>query len=278
MKECEVCKNLEIKPLFVKDGYPYQKCPKCGLIRIYPQPTDEQLDAIYNGGYYDNWGKDESIFIDMKKKTFSKILELLPAIENGKNKLLDIGAATGILMELAKECGYDVYGIEAAKDGAEIIRQKFSADKIFNGYFDDNFSKWQDNSFDVIVMCDLFEHVRNPNAILKKTYALLRPQGLLIMYLPNTNSLTCSVLKKRWSYFVPEHLFSYSNKNIKTILENNGFSLNKIRTEKKYLNAQYAQSVLHSYAKFGGGGGGGGEAFEKKKKICQKQNCLDKKF
>jgi hypothetical protein len=49
-KECEVCKSFQIRFLFKKDNYNYQKCQKCGLIRIYPQPTNEQLDAVYNAG------------------------------------------------------------------------------------------------------------------------------------------------------------------------------------------------------------------------------------
>ncbi|MDR3049955.1 MAG: class I SAM-dependent methyltransferase [Elusimicrobiota bacterium] len=256
MKECQVCANIEIKPLFIKDGFPYQRCPKCGLIRIEPQPANEQLDAIYNGKYYDNWGGEESVFINMKKKTFFKILEFLPNVknENPKPALLDIGAATGILMEVACEKGYDVYGIEAAKDGAKIICEKFGQDKIVNGYFDESFGKWQEGSFDIIVMCDFFEHVKNPKEVLKKTYALLRQNGKLILHLPDAGSMARAILKKRWTNFIPEHLFSFSQSNIKIILKNTGFSINMIKTEKKYLNVQYAQNVLHYYAKFGGGG------------------------
>jgi 2-polyprenyl-3-methyl-5-hydroxy-6-metoxy-1,4-benzoquinol methylase len=255
MKECEVCANTEMKSLFVKDGFPYQKCPKFGLIRISPQPTDEQLDAIYNGNYYSHWGKDETFFSDMKKKNFSKILDLLPNPKTQNPKLLDIGAATGILMEVAQKRNYAAYGIEAAKDGSKIVEEKFGQDRIFNGYFDENFNRWTDNFFDVIVACDFFEHVKNPNKVLQKIYSLLKPDGYLLIHIPDAGSFARFILGKRWTNFIPEHLFSYTRRNIKTILENNGFSINKIRTEKKYLNAQYVQNGLRYFARFEGGGG-----------------------
>jgi 2-polyprenyl-3-methyl-5-hydroxy-6-metoxy-1,4-benzoquinol methylase len=100
--------------------------------------------------------------------------------------------------------------------------------------------------FDIIVLSDLFEHVRNPNAILDIAFSLLNAGGYLLIYLPVTSSLSQFILRRRWTYFVAEHLFSYSKNNIKQILLKHNFSVKAIKATPKYLNARYAVSVLKS--------------------------------
>ena len=244
---CQVCGGSRLRHLFDKGGYPYQVCDDCGLIRIFPQLTDEELAGIYNQGYYEHWGGNETVFHQMKSRTFSTLLDqfIMPRVAPSGARLLDIGAATGILMEKAHERGFDVYGVEAAQDGAAMIADKFGRDHIINDYFGEK-DLWEPNYFNVICMSDLFEHVRDPNTVLGKVRDLLSPGGYLLMTIPDTGSLSRLILRRQWSHFIPEHLFSYSRKNIKIILEKNGLAIRHLGPGKKYLTIEYAGNIWRS--------------------------------
>ncbi|MDR2772124.1 MAG: hypothetical protein LBB93_01495 [Elusimicrobiota bacterium] len=75
MKNCEICGSEKMKYLFTKEGFDHQQCCVCGLIRIYPQPTDAELDVFYDNPLYAVWGGDVET---MKSATFMNILSKLP--------------------------------------------------------------------------------------------------------------------------------------------------------------------------------------------------------
>lgn len=248
---CEVCGNTNIRHLFEKAGYPYQLCADCGLIRIHPQLSDEALEEIYNRGtYYINSAGNEHVIRIIKEATFKGILNLLPDNLPEKTKFLDVGASIGIMMELAEKKGLDAYGIEASEEAAGVIASKFGSDRVFCGYFDEKFEYWEPCSFDVICMSDLFEHLRDPNTSLQKVRSLLRNGGYALLFLPDTESLSRKIMGRNWSYFIPEHLYSYSRNNIRVILERNGFSVVALRSAPKYLTASFAACILESYGGF----------------------------
>ena len=243
---CPVCGAAEQNELFEKDGHSYISCPECDLIRVYPQPSDEELDRIYRKGYYSVWGGEESSFLAMKHFLFSKLFQQYPILKNGHGKVLcDIGAATGILMEVAGEFGYDAYGIECSDDGAEIIRNKFGDAHILHDYFgNNNFVEigWQ-NKFDVVVMYDLFEHVRDINAALDKTAELLKADGVVVIVSPDTSSFSCRFSGSEWPHFIPEHLFQFNKNNLSLLLKKHGFTSCCSGNVCKYLSLNYFSGV-----------------------------------
>lgn len=242
---CEICECRDMISLFHKGDDAYQQCPQCGLIRIYPQPTDDTLAAIYQGNYYQAWGENEDVYRQIKRMTFSSLLRLLPLKTPHGKKLLDVGAATGLLMELASEYGYDVFGVETAADGVAAIARKFGTHKVANGYFNqiDVAALGWNAQFDVVVMCDLFEHVRDPNQTLQLTYSLLKPEGALLLYLPNTASFSCRMQQRAWEHFKTEHLYSFSVTNITQIVRKHHFSVIKAISFPKSLNIEYIMAV-----------------------------------
>lgn len=247
---CECCDN-EMVDFFKKDKANYQKCSACGLIRIYPQPSDEVLAEIYRRDYYKIWGGKEEIFGEAKIKTANALLDLLPKNAD-KSQLLDVGAATGIMMQAAQEKGYEVYGVELSEDGGAAITEKFGAEKIIQQDFCafDFATKFTTGKFDVIVMADFLEHVRDPNATLQRAHNLLKKGGHLLILCPTTNSLSYKLSRTRWTLFMPEHLFSFSHKNLKMLVEKNKFKIiNHRKNFMKYLSIEFIRSFLsiHNY-------------------------------
>ncbi len=244
--QCPVCGGTNHRKLFIKDGFPYIKCHDCKLISVYPQPSDGELDNIYKKGYYSVWGENENVFCTMKRFLFSKLFDLYPALKDGDGKCLcDIGAATGILMEVARDFGYEVYGIECSDDGAECIKEKFGAERVLHDYFGNNdFAGigWV-NKFDVVVMYDLFEHVRDVDMALKKTAVILKPGGIVVIVSPDTSSWSCHLFGRRWPHFIPEHLFQFNKKNLSSLLTRHEFEKLYTGNLCKYLSLDYFAGV-----------------------------------
>ncbi|MDR2772125.1 MAG: class I SAM-dependent methyltransferase [Elusimicrobiota bacterium] len=155
---------------------------------------------------------------------------------------MDIGASAGIMMKCASEKGYQVYGVEVAKDCAEAIAKCFGEDSVFSGYFDENFSKWDEHPFDIISLMDVLEHLRNPADVLNKIYQLLKVSGYVLITTPDSSSFSRLVMGKHWSHFSSEHLFIFSRHNIKNLLRKCGFEVIKIMALPKYFNANYLMS------------------------------------
>ncbi len=223
---CEVCASTESHPMFDKLEHHFVKCDGCGLERISPQPSDDTLAKIYGAHYYDAWGLHghEDVVAALKKRTFKYVLGKLGKDGAGA-KLLDCGAATGFLLEVARELGYSGYGLELSEFGAQEIAKKLGEDHVFCGELQDcRFPDAGPGDFQVITMCDYIEHVRDPRHTLDLAHALLAPGGTLAITTPDAGSPSHRLLGTGWTHYKIEHLFYFNKHNLERLLKDVGFS------------------------------------------------------
>lgn len=190
-----------------------------------PPPSDQTLAAIYGQHYYDAWGLDHDAETvgRLKRKTFGFLFDRLPSLQRG-SKVLDCGAATGFLLDVAKERGFEPYGVELSEFGAQSIAKKFGADRAFCGEIEAaQFPTAPPGDFDVITMCDYIEHVRDPSRVLARAHTLLKPGGLLALTTPDTGSVTHRLLGAGWSHYKLEHLYYFNRTNLGSLLARAGF-------------------------------------------------------
>jgi 2-polyprenyl-3-methyl-5-hydroxy-6-metoxy-1,4-benzoquinol methylase len=75
-------------------------------------------------------------------------------------------------------------------------------------------------------MNDFIEHVHAPLAVLKKAYKLLKKQGILFISTPNISSFIAKLSGKKWLHLKPdEHIYFFSRKTIKNMLEVSGLKM-----------------------------------------------------
>lgn len=226
MSSCDVCSSTASEPLFDKLDHHFVRCGDCGLERISPQPTDETLAKIYGAHYYDAWGlKDnEAAVAELKRRTFKYVLDKIGAVAPGA-KILDCGAATGFLLDVAKERGYEPYAVELSEFGAQAIADKFGKDRVWCGQLQDaTFADAKPGEFSVVTMCDYIEHVRDPKQTLALARKMLKPGGLLAITTPDAGSPSRKVLGNGWTHYKVEHLFYFNKKNLGQLLESTGFT------------------------------------------------------
>lgn len=253
---CEICANTNFAEIWQKDGENYQRCMDCGLVRIFPQPSDERLAQIYNEDYARIWGKDEQeiVFKHLKYKLSSLVLRPLSNFAREgerKGKLLDIGAATGMLMETAAQSGYEVYGVEGGETSINALQRKFGHDRVFDGWLEtiDFAGLGKTNFFDVVTMVDVLEHCRDPNLTLDIVNKLLKAEGIVSCYIPTTSSLAAKLMGKRWDSYCTMHTFSFTNENLRALFKRHGFDILSIDSAPRFLTVEYARlfakNLLH---------------------------------
>lgn len=237
MAGCYVCGS----PLSGKGeraGYPLWGCVACGLECLSPQPDDAVLGRIYGDHYFDIYGSGEVAAITKRTKraSYERFLREAGLLASG-GRLLDCGAATGFLVELAQERGWDAYAIELSPAGAAACRRIVGADHVYEGKVEE--AQFALNSFDVITLIDLLEHVRDPRAVLRWAHARLAPGGQLLITTPRAGGWSHRIMGKRWTYYCIEHLWYFSPHSLRALLQECGFSLRTIKTVCKTLTLQY---------------------------------------
>jgi 2-polyprenyl-3-methyl-5-hydroxy-6-metoxy-1,4-benzoquinol methylase len=246
---CELCSAREPIRMFEKHGDTYVRCARCGLLYLDPQPSEAELAAVYGEHYYDAWGGPtaEANIASLKRRTFASLLARVAArtgVEQGR--LLDLGCASGYLLEEAAARGFDPYGIEINEFAARKAREKLGADRIHCGTLED--SPYAASSFDAVVMSDLLEHVRSPSAVLRRTIQILRPGGLLIVVAPDAGGLSRRLLGRNWTDFKREHLYSFDRRTLAAMLGRASFQILEIRSFAKYLDLDYVDRQLSTFA------------------------------
>ncbi len=232
-----------------KNGYDVYACPSCGLKNTKLTVAYEQfIHEFYTQGYftgtasrgaYSNYALDKPFITRTQKKFLSKLISVHPPI-NGKTtppRLLDIGCAYGYFVELALRAGYDAYGIDVSEYAVHRARQRFNG-RIYQGSIGSSHLAKQ--SFDVITMLDVVEHLGDPRKDLSKVAGLLSDNGVFLMATGDTESAAARLLSRRWTFYIPpQHLFFYNKTNFTRLLNESGLEPILWFRVGKWLSLQY---------------------------------------
>ncbi len=210
--ECVLCQSDKFERLFNVDGYEIKKCQRCGLVRTFGKQRVDYHQYHRDEDYQQLEGYFKNIF----RKRFDLISQ---RVKNGR--VLDIGASTGVMLNLFKENGFETWGIEPSKS-AEFARRK--GHKIIKNTLEK--AKLPKNHFDVVILNHTLEHVADPVSMLTKVKSVLFPGGLVYVDVPNFGSLAARVMNKNWSYLLPdEHIHHFTPETLKKILKKAGFKV-----------------------------------------------------
>ncbi len=174
-------------------------------------------------------------------ETFESYLDLLTDRHPQPGDLLDVGAATGFFLDLARSRGWNTCGVEPSEYASRVASQKNLA--VHCGVLEE--LNLPDASFDVITMWDVIEHGTDPNASLAAACRLLRPEGTLALNTPDAESFLARLLGLRWHLVVPpEHLILFGQRSLRQLLEANGFTVASLHRIGKRFTIQYVLQTL----------------------------------
>lgn len=223
---CCLCESAQSIAMFTKSGYTFCHCPECGLIYLYPKPEEDE--NIYNMDYY----QKRSILnaTSASSMMHTRHLEILETYAS-HHSLLDIGCGTGYFMNLARSRGWNTEGIDISAEALCYARRHYGLN--VHNY---RLSQLPKKTYDVITLWDVIEHLCNPLDTLSVIYRLLKPDGILAVSTPNVYGISTRLAGKRSSIFsTKDHLFYFSARTLRRLIEKTGFKVIKIMTETIYI-------------------------------------------
>jgi len=197
------------------------------LVYTHPQPNASNLPKYYESeDYISHTDGKRSLFEKayhfVKNIALKKKVALINKCNSGKGKLLDIGAGTGDFLNAAKTNGWQTIGIEPSEKARSIALKKGVT-------FANDMQSLADHSFDVITMWHVLEHVPDIEKQIAELKRLLKPNGTIVIAVPNFNSFDAKHYGVFWAaYDVPRHLWHFSKTAIKILFEREGLQLQKV--------------------------------------------------
>lgn len=249
---CGLCESMNFSIIFTqKDRYEQQVslavCNRCGLRQLNPRKDDDELKDFYTSQFYSMYGMDE------KKQNKPKWIQRKVSIAKGLldsaeahrslegSRLLDIGCGHGFLIKLAEQRGCLVSGIEASEKQAQEL--KAAGFNVFAGTFQQYFAENRD-LFEIITLSHVLEHVAMPREFLKDIRQLLKPDGLLVIEVPNIGWQ--SVHGKYPGSTHSAHIYYFTEKTLQALLEVAGLEVLSTSYGKRgaYLRAVATSGVI----------------------------------
>lgn len=207
----------------------FVKCGRCGLIFQSPRAPFNQAISYYPSESY--WGRDirklkkTPGWREEREKAYS---HLYKGIFKRKRRgaVMDIGSGLGLFLSEFKEKGWEVIGTDISGDVGKYSEKAFGI-KVLIG--DVVKLKLPPKKFDLITMNGVLEHIYTPAITLRKIRKLLKDDGLVVIVVPNIESLGYLIHKKDWHQLQPgRHIYHFSPVTITKILEDTGFSVDEI--------------------------------------------------
>lgn len=192
-----------------------------------PQPEGCRLTQYYESDQYishtdSKKGVISFLYHLVKKITLKNKRNLILSLKKNAQSILDIGAGTGDFLNFVSPVFTSVIGVEPNQKARELACQK-------GVLLEESLNDIKEKSFDVITMWHVLEHMPNLEETIQEIETLLKPNGILLIAVPNFNSFDAAHYKNYWAAFdVPRHLWHFSKTSM-----NNFFSskllLQKIR-------------------------------------------------
>ncbi|MBD3379129.1 MAG: methyltransferase domain-containing protein [Candidatus Omnitrophica bacterium] len=199
---CPLCGSPESRKLFVKEGFRFVSCEKCGMVYTGFRAKEDRHEKEEYSEKLRNKDHEAALSADSPKKI--RLERLLRKIEKrfgGRKdlRILDIGSGSGISFYFASRKGYsDFYAVDINPGAVEVARERFGA-RAFLGDLREH--GLESGFFDVVIMDNVLEHLNDPCSTLEEAARVLNEKGMLFVSVPNIDSFIIRALGKNHRFF-----------------------------------------------------------------------------
>ncbi|WP_258774370.1 bifunctional 2-polyprenyl-6-hydroxyphenol methylase/3-demethylubiquinol 3-O-methyltransferase UbiG [Winogradskyella sp. KYW1333] len=217
------------------------------ILETFPAPNEDQLSKYYKSEDYISHTDSkrnlfERVYHIIRSRALKKKLRLINSFGNESKQLLDVGCGTGDFLKIALTDGWTVTGIEPNEQARKIANVKTNQ----NVFEIDHLDNLKEHTFDVITLWHVLEHLPKLDTHIQLFRKLLKPNGLLIIAVPNYKSYDAAHYKEFWAaYDVPRHLWHFSRKSINKLFQKENFTL--IKTIPLIFDAYYVSLLSEKY-------------------------------
>jgi 2-polyprenyl-3-methyl-5-hydroxy-6-metoxy-1,4-benzoquinol methylase len=243
---CDICggKRGELfltgRDYLTGDRFSVFRCKDCSLSFVNPRPSPDEMERYYPPAYY---GTRRSLFDGVTCFLRARRVEKVHGRREA-GSILDVGCGMGRMLRTLQRRGWRVVGTEY---GAKPREDATGKEEIEIRYAALEACGLPNNSFDVITLWHVLEHLPNPKETLREIRRVLKRDGNVILAVPNFGSLQAKLTGRCWFHLdVPRHLFHFTPKNLVGLLEQEGFRIE----EKRHFSFEYdtfgfVQSLLN---------------------------------
>lgn len=208
------------------------RCRHCGLIYQNPQLSMEELEPHYPDDYlpYQSDKANPGLRAKqvMQDRGIARFCDRIMRHRPEPGRLLDVGCSTGNFLYAMQQRGWNAQGVEPSSYAAEQARQVFGLD-VHTGVLET--AVYPDNSFDVVTLWDVLEHVPDPKGTLAETARILKPGGLLAFSSPNPDCVEARLFGGNWvGWERPRHLHLIPPSLVERYVESVGLRMKGIES------------------------------------------------
>ena len=242
--ECGICGGTAGEFLFSSRDFNFQttdesfsvvRCSACGTSQTVPRPPEDTLGRFYPPSYYPAGGYDQSYYRRRIEPSQRDKLGIVRRFRSS-GTLLDVGCGAGFFVREASKAGFSAQGVEFSHEAVDFGMREGGI-RITEGDLLD--AQFPDSSFDIVTLWHVLEHLPRPVEALKRIRALLKPGGVLVIAVPNFDSVQARVFRGRWYHLeVPRHLYHFTPGSLRRLLDAGGFDV----------LAEYQRSPEHNWA------------------------------
>jgi len=218
--QCPVCEHLDSRTVWVFDTSVFVRCRVCGHIFQNPRPDPSALGRRYDTAYTQYEIENADSFLHLMLLGLRDIgfdsIEMALGVDR---RFLDVGCATGALVEALGARGWQAEGVELCEPSARWGRENRGV-TIHGGTLES--VAFPDRLFDLVHSSHVIEHVPNPGAFLRETWRILKPGGWCVCVTPNTASFQASVFGPAWRSAIADHVHLFSLTGLKRLMQNSG--------------------------------------------------------
>ena len=218
------------------------QCKNCGLVYTNPRIDGSKILDSYEA-------VEDPLYLeerDGRVLTFERHLRPLEKLHAPSGKLLDVGAYTGVFVEIAAQHGWEAWGVEpshwaveqACARGLHMIEGTLATSGL------------ADASIDVVTMWDVIEHLTDPFAEVQQAYRLLKPGGLLVVHTMDIDSLFARVMGSRWPWLMEMHVYYFSQRTLQAMLAKASFQILRSEAQGRYLRLGYFATRIAGFSPF----------------------------
>ncbi len=229
--------------------YHILRCELCIITHAWPLPSEDALAQYYATQFYqvtkpdyvarsmaDRAWWEQCTYEPLLKQALS-LVDTARARNQQQLRFLDIGAGSGISLDVAKRMGFEAWGLEPNPVMVDQLRERkhHAIAGTLTATMCQSMQRVVSRLWDVLCLYETLDHQPNPEDFLLNCYELLAPGGILICAVPNDwNPLqlqACKELKlARWWLSAPDHLHYFTPKTLQLLVRRSGYNIRDMRT------------------------------------------------
>ncbi len=253
IKKCPICGSENHKKFISAedhnvshDQFTIVQCSDCNFKFTTPIPTLETIGLYYKSENYISHsdtkkGVINKIYHVVRNRAIKQKEALAKKHSRGKS-ILDIGCATGDFLGYCKQQGWNTTGLEPDEDARKIAKSKNDVDALPL----EELYQLNENSFDIISMWHVLEHVYNLNEDIAQFQKILKPDGTILVAVPNCSSKDAAHYKEHWAaYDLPIHLYHFTPKDMQALFNKIGMEVVEVLPMK--FDSYYISMISEKY-------------------------------